>query len=289
MAYKIFTDATADLNDELLQGLPQVEVIPMEIMVDDAVYPFGLNVGITAKEFYQELRNGKFASTSQINPMIYREYFEKSLKQGEDILYLCFTSGLSGTIQSARQSMEELGQEYPEWTLICVDTLCAAVGEGFLVCEALKRQNEGMTIYELAEWIEEHRQNVCHWVSVDTFTHLKHGGRVSAATAAIGTTLNIKPILHVTTEGKLEASGKVRGAKQAAKTLVAKLDEGWMPELGKNIIIGHGDASEQAEEIKNKILEKHPDAKVCIADIGCVIGAHTGPGVQALIYWGNNK
>ena len=289
MAYKIFTDATADLNDELLRGLPEITVIPMEVMVDTEMYKYGLNEGISADEFYQKLRNGMYARTSQINPSIYNDYFSSALEEGFDVLYMSFSSEMSSTYTSAELSKIELEEEYPERKIICIDTLCASVGECLLVCEALSRQQEGMSIEELATWVEEHKLNVCHWFTVDTFEHLKHGGRVSAATAAIGTTLNIKPLLHVTDEGKLQAKEKPRGRKQALKALLKKLEEGWKPEIGKRIIIGHGNSVERAMELKGLILEKHPDAEIQIADMGAVIGAHTGPDVLAAIYWGNNR
>jgi len=289
MAYKIFTDATADLNDEMLIGLPQITVIPMEIMVGTESYKYGLNEGISAGQFYQKLRSGEYARTSQVNPAIYSDYFSKALDEGYDVLYLSFSSALSSTYTSAELSRIELEEEYPDRKIICVDTLCAAVGEGLLVCEALRKQQEGMDVEELTSWIEEQKLNVCHWFTVDTFEHLKHGGRVSAATAALGTTLNIKPLLHVTREGELQAKEKPRGRKQALRNQIKKLDEGWNPKLGKRIIIGHGDAVERAVEMKNIIHEKYPDAEVLIADIGAVIGSHTGPDVLALIYWGNNR
>ena len=289
MAYRIFTDATADLNEDLLVGLPKVTVIPMEVMVGTEMYKYGLNEGITAADFYQKLRNGQYARTSQINPSIYNDYFSEALEDGLDVLYLSFSSALSSTYTSAELSRIELEEDYPDRKIICIDTLCAAVGEGLLVCEALKRQQEGMSIDELASWIEEYKLNVCHWFTVDTFEHLKFGGRVSAATAAIGTTLNIKPLLHVNEEGELQAKEKPRGRKQALKTQLKKLEEGWCPAIGKRIIIGHGDSYDRAVEMKNMIHEKLPNAEVQIADIGAVIGAHTGPDVLALIYWGNNR
>lgn len=289
MAYRIFTDATADLNDELLMGLPKVEVIPMEIMIDGKPYTYGLNEELTPKQFYTELRKGKFASTSQINPAVYEEYFEKALKKGEDIIYFCFSSGLSGTINMAKWAIRELEKEYPERKIICIDTLGAALGEGFFVCEAARKKMEGLSIEELAQWAEDNKLKVCHWFTVDSFTHLKHGGRVSAATAMIGTTLNIKPLLHVTEEGTLQAKEKPRGTKQAMKMLMKKMEEGWKPELGKKIFIGHGDAIEKAFTLKRQICEKFPDAEVQIADIGAVIGSHTGPDILVLIYWGNNR
>ena len=289
MAYKIFTDATADLNDELLRGLPQIEVIPMQITIGAETYIYGLNEGISAEEFYQKLRDGKYASTSQINPSIYSDYFSRALNDGFDVLYLSFSSELSSTYTSAELSRIELEEEYPDRKIICVDTLCAAVGEGLLVCEALRKQQEGMGVEELASWIEEHKLNVCHWFTVDTFEHLKNGGRVSAATAALGSTLNIKPLLHVTNEGTLQVKEKPRGRKQALKTQIRKLEDGWRPELGKQIIIGHGDSMDRAMEMKKLIYEKYPDAEIQIADIGAVIGSHVGPDVLALIYWGNNR
>lgn len=289
MGYRIFTDATADLNDELLTGLPKVEVIPMEIMIDGKSYTYGLNMGITPKQFYSELRSGKFANTSQINPMIYHDYFSKALDEGYDVLYLSFSSEMSSTFTSAELCRIDLEEEYPDRKIVCIDTTCAAVGEGFLVCEAARRQARGMSLDEVTIWVEGAKHNVCHWFTVDSFVHLKHGGRVSAATAAIGTTLNIKPLLHVTEEGSLQAKEKPRGRKAALKAQIKKLEEGWRPDLGKRIIIGHGDSYERANEMRQMIKEKFPNAEIQIADIGAVIGAHTGPDVLALIYWGDNR
>ena len=209
--YQIFTDATADLSPESLKGLPSVEIIPMQIEIGGAEYTFGTPDGITPQEFYGLQRKGSFATTSQINPTVYFQYFEPCLRQGVDVLYLCFSSGLSGTYQSAMLAAEELQQEYPERKIICVDTLGASAGEGFLVREAAKMQGNGLTIEELAEWVTKRRLQVCHWFTVDTFTHLKHGGRVSAAAAAMGTALQIKPLLHVDDNGKLQVMEKSRG------------------------------------------------------------------------------
>lgn len=289
MGYTIYTDATADLTDEMLRGFPYVEIIPMEIEIDGKIYRYGRGEKLTCEFFYSELRKGKFASTSQINPEVYTQYFEKALIQGRDILYLCFTSGLSGTINSARISMEELKEKYPERRIECIDTLCASVGEGFLVLEALQRHEDGMGMDELIQWIENYRLNVCHWFTVDTFEHLKHGSRASAATAMLGTTLNIKPLLHVSDEGKLSVREKPRGLKNAMNAQLKRLDNDWKPEIGKRIIVGHGDEKYRAETMAALIREIYPDAEIEIADIGPVIGSHTGPGVLAVIFWGNHR
>ena len=149
MTYQIITDATADLNCELLAGLPEVKIIPMNVEVGGVEYLFGPGGNIGCGEFYGYLRNGLFASTSQINPDVYREHFEAILKQGKDVLYLCFSSGLSGTIQSAQMAIEELKEDYPDRKILCLDTLCAAVGEGLFVMEAARKQAQGMDIQAL--------------------------------------------------------------------------------------------------------------------------------------------
>lgn len=289
MQYRIFTDATSDLSEKMIKGLPAIEVIPMNVMLDDQPYKYGLNEELSAKRFYEELRSGKFGSTSQINPATYEEYFQKSLLKGEDILYLGFSSGMSNTGTSAALAASQLQKEYPDRKIICIDTLCASVGEGFLVCEAARRQGAGMSLEDLAQWVEEYKLQVCHWFIVDTFEYLKHGGRVSAAAATIGTTLNIKPLLHVTEEGKLQVKEKPRGRNQASNSLLRKIEEGWKPKIGKRIVIGHGDAFGRALFLKEKIQEKIPDAHIEIEDIGAVIGSHTGPGMLAVIYWGSNR
>ena len=288
MTYQIITDATADLNDELLSGLPEVRIIPMNVQVNGREYLFGPGGNIDCDEFYAFLRNGQFASTSQINPATYREYFEPILQDGRDLLYLCFSSGLSRTIESARTAIAELQEEYPERTILCLDTLCAAVGEGLFVMEAARKQIQGMDIHSLYNWLEEHRLNLCHWVTVDTFDHLKHGGRVSTTSAAVGTMLGIKPLIHVDENGKLVAVGKPRGKKKALEALVSNMEKGWLPEISKQVIIGHGDSLDVARELRDLVAARFPEAEILIAPIGPVIGAHAGPGVMPVFFWGNN-
>ena len=288
MTYQIITDATADLNDELLTGLPEVKIIPMHVQVNGKEYLFGPGGNITNEEFYAYLRAGQFATTSQINPETYREHFEKILKQGKDVLYLCFSSGMSRTIQSAQMAIAELREEYPDRTILCLDTLCAAVGEGLFVMEAARKQAQGMDIHKLYSWLESHRMNLCHWVTVDTFEHLKHGGRVSATSAAMGTLLGIKPLIHVDENGKLVAMGKPRGKKKALEALLSNMEKGWMPEISRQVIIGHGDSLDVAIALRDMVAERFPEAEIYIAPIGPIIGAHAGPGVMTVFFWGNN-
>ena len=289
MGYHIFTDATADMSSSMLSGLPEVTILPMDVTIGTEPYTYGPDGNITIEEFYQAQRGGKFAGTSQINAMTYQQYFEPVLMRGKDILYLCFSSSLSGTFQAAQLCAQRLHKDYPKRKIICIDTLCASVGEGFLVCEALRRQRDGAGITELAEWVAERRLNVCHWFTVDVFDHLKHGGRVSAAAAAFGTALNIKPMLHVSEHGTLEVAAKLRGSKHAMHAQLQRFKRGWTPELGKLIVIGHGDCLEKAAALRELVAKEATDAEVYTVPIGPIIGSHTGPGMLALIYWGNNR
>ena len=229
--YQIITDATADLNAELMQE-SGLEMLPMDVEIEGKRYsyaPVGGDLG--EAEFYRALQAGKRASTSQINPLVYESCFERFLKAGMDVLYVCFTSGLSGTIMAAQTCMEELRERYPERKLICVDSLCASAGEGRLARRAAKMQREGHSLEETAAWLEENRLHVCHWFTVDDLQHLRRGGRISAATAIVGTALQVKPILRVDETGHLENVDKVRGRRRALSALVERFDETWAPEL----------------------------------------------------------
>lgn len=262
MGYQLFSDMTADVSEALMRGMPEVAYVPMQVELGGESFTYGPGGSLTVEQFYAEQRAGKFASTSQINPMIYRRCFEQALKAGEDVLYLCFSSGMSGTLQSANLCAEELREEYPARRLIVLDTLCASVGQAMLVREAARKQQEGLSIDELAAWVEENRLKICHWFTVDSFDHLKHGGRISAAAAAVGTMLQIKPLLHVDDEGKLRVAEKPRGRKQAIRTQIAHMKEGWTPEMGRLVVIGHGDCPEDAEQLRQAVLREFPDADI---------------------------
>ncbi len=287
--YQIFTDATADLCESMLEELPSLEVIPMQVEIGGQEYTYGPGGNMTVELFYRLQREGSFAATSQINPSVYFQYFEPFLRDGTDILYLCFSSGMSGTFQAAQLAAEELRQEYPERVIFCLDTLCASVGEGFLVREAVRKQAEGLSISELADWAMSHRLKVCHWFTVDTFDHLRHGGRVSSAAAVMGTALQVKPLLHVDERGCLQVKGKPRGQKKAMEAQLSRMDLGWTPETGRLVVIGHGDAPEAAARLRENVQARFPSAETHVAEIGPIIGAHTGPGMLALIYWGSNR
>lgn len=287
--YRLFSDVTADVSAEMMAGLPEVKMLSMAVEIGDREYLYGPDGNLPVAEFYALQRAGAFASTSQLTPQALIDAFTPTLSAGVDVLYLCFSSGLSGTWQSAQLARDALRNQYPRRKVICVDTLCASVGQGFLVREAARKQAEGLDIDALAAWVERRKLSVCHWFTVDGFDHLRHGGRVSGAAAAIGTVLNIKPLLHVDEAGKLVVTQKPRGPKMAMSAQIAHMREGWEPDLGNLVVVGHADSPEAAHTLADRVLIEFPNADIHFADIGPVIGAHVGPGMLALIYWGKNR
>ena len=289
MNYQIFTEVTVDMTEEMLAACPSLHIIPMNVTLGGQDYLYGPGGNLTIEEFYARERAGEFASTSQISPYAYMQQFEPVLKEGQDILYLCFSSGLSDTYETACTTAADLREAYPDRRIEVVDTLCAAGGEGMLVYEVMQRYAQGAGMDELISQVESCRLKICHWFTVDTFDHLLHGGRVSAASATVGSLLNIKPLLHMDDPGRLEVMGKPRGRKQAIRRLKEKLMEGYRPDLGRYVVIGHGDCPETAQGLKDDILAAYPDAQIEISYIDPVIGAHTGPDILALMYWGDNR
>ena len=284
--YVITVNSTVDLPKEWLEER-HVPVFPLKYTIEDKTYED--MSGLSSKEFFQKLREGKMATTTQINPEQAKESFEPLLKEGKDILHLGFSSGLSGTYNSMRIAAEELKEEYPDRKLIVIDTLCACLGEGLLLYYALKRKSEGMSIDELAEWVEENKLNICHDVTVDDLNHLHRGGRISKATAVVGTMVKIKPIIHMDNQGKLQVIGKERGRKKSLNKIVDMAVEqarGWENDI---IMITHGDCLEDAEYVAGLVREKMGIDNILINNIGTVIGSHTGPGVVAVFCMGSQR
>lgn len=284
--YVITVNSTVDLPKEWLEER-NIPVMALRYTIDGETYED--MSGLSHKEFFQKLREGKMAVTTQMNPEEAKEKFEPILKAGNDILHLGFSSGLSGTYNSMRIAAEELAEEYPDRKIIVIDTLCACLGEGLLLYYALKRKEEGMTIDELAQWVEENKLHVCHNVTVDDLNHLQRGGRVSKTAAILGTMAQIKPIIHMDNQGCLQVIGKERGRKKSIHKLVdmaLKQYEGYENDL---VMITHGDCLEDAEYLAGLVREKMGIQDILINNIGTVIGSHTGPGVLALFCMGNER
>ena len=284
--YIITVNSTVDTGKEWLEER-NVPVIPLKYTIDGQEYTD--MYGLSDKEFFQKLREGKMSVTSQINPEEAKEMLEPYVKEGKDVLHLAFSSALSGTCNSMKIAAEELQEEYPEAKVIVVDTLCACMGEAMLLYYALKQKEAGKTIEEVAQWAEENKLHVCHNVTVDDLFHLHRGGRVSKTAAVLGTMVKVKPIIHMDDNGALKVIGKERGRKKSLHKIVdmaVERSEGWDNEI---IMITHGDCLEDAEYVAKLVREKMGVENVFIHNIGTVIGSHTGPGVVATFCMGNKR
>lgn len=284
--YVIVSDATFDLPLDIIQKY-DIRVIPMAFELNNTSYlHYPDERQLTIEEFYSALKEGGTACSSQITPTIYENFIGDILKEGYDVLYLSFSSGLSGTYNSARVAFSELEEEYPDRKLLCVDTLCASIGEGLLVYHAALKKEAGMSMEEVATWATTHRHNIRHWFTVKDLFHLKRGGRVSGIEALVGTALKIRPVLTVDLEGKLAVNTKVRGSKKELEFLMNKLIEEGVDTKEQSVIIGHGDNLEQAKQLETMLRENNLVKDVIITNIGPVIGTHTGPGMLALTFLG---
>jgi len=285
MSYQIITDSCCDFTDAQYREL-KVACAPLSVVYNGESHS-NFSEPAAVKAFYDELRAGVTASTSAVNPDGWAERMEKALKDGQDVLVLAFSSGLSTTYQSAVIAAKELREVYPDRKILVVDTLCAALGQGLLVYHACKKRDEGMTIDEVCSWVEEHKLNICHWVTVDDLSHLKRGGRISAATALVGTMLNIKPIIFVDDDGHLINTAKVRGRRAAIELLANKLGETCTD--FETAFIAHGDCPEDAAALEAILKGKHGVRNVITGYVGPVIGAHTGPGVLVVFFMGQHR
>jgi DegV family protein with EDD domain len=282
MRYRIFTDATSDLPAAFAEKLG-VTVLPMGFTMEGNEYfyiPGRSDMPI--ETFYAKMRAGIDVTTAQVNTYTFIEAFEPVLKAGEDVLYIGFSSKLSGTVQSGFAAAEELRPKYPDRKIIVIDSFAASLGEGLLLYYAARKQD--LNIDELAKWVEETRLHVAHWFTVDDLVYLKRGGRVSGATAAIATILNIKPVMHVDNEGYLVAVEKVQGRKKSLRSLFDRMEKTVDTAKTDTVFIGHCDAKEDAEFVASLVHETYPDMLIHIDTIGTSIGAHSGPGTIALFF-----
>lgn len=286
MSYQIITDSCCDLPAEKISEL-NIRVIPLNLLFRGESRLDAVTDEI--KEVYDGLRAGESASTSAVNPEGWTSVIEPVLKEGKDALVLTFSSGLSTTYQSAVIAANELAEQYPDRKINVVDTLCASLGQGLLVMYACQKRDEGLDLDQLTQWVDENKGNLCQWFTVDDLMYLKRGGRVSAATALVGTMLKIKPVLHVDEEGHLINVAKVRGRKASIEALANKLGQLGLPGKNDLITICHGDCIDDAKYLEQLLKEKYGTKEVFIGYTGAVIGSHSGPGTLAIFFLGNKR
>jgi len=282
--YKIITDSTTDLSARMVEDL-ELHVIPMLYTLDGKDY---LNTPdereLSSHDFYELLRAGKTSTTAQINGETFKNEVRPYLNSGIDILYLCFSSGLSSTYNSIRLAAGELREDYPNRKIVVIDSLAASMGEGLIAWHAAMRKKQGMSLDEVAAWIEENKLRLAHWFTVDDLNHLRRGGRVSGAAAFVGTMLNIKPVLHVDDEGHLIPIEKVRGRRKSLEELVSRMEKTAVDPASQTVFISHGDVPEDAKYVEQLIRDRLGVKTIFINPIGPVIGTHSGPGTVALFF-----
>ena len=286
--YVIITDS-CDLPDRLVREL-ELEVLPLAFIMDGRTYRnYPDNREMSPEDFYGRQKDGLMATTNAVNVGEASDAMEAVLKQDKDVLVLGFSSGLSTTYNSFKIAADELAEKYPSRRIYTVDTLCASLGQGMFVYQAAKMRQEGKSIEEVRDWAEANKLRQCHWFTVNDLFFLKKGGRVSAATAVVGTMLQIKPVMHVDNEGHLIKADTARGRKASLKALVDKVGELAENPASQVMFISHSDCLADAQYVADEIKKRFGAREIIINSIGPVIGAHTGPGCVALFFTGNHR
>ena len=285
MNFEIVTDSSCNLVEDMIDEFG-LHILPLTFMVDGEQYQSYLKGQHTdLKQFYTMMRDGKVITTSLPNLADSEALMRGLLEQGRDVLYLGFSSGLSGTYEAVELLVKQLAAEFPERKLRSVDTLAASGGEGLLVWHAVQRARGGASIDEVRDWVEQHKLNLAHWFTVDDLMFLFRGGRVSKTAAWAGTMLNIKPVMHVDDEGRLIPLEKVRGRKKSLHALVDHMEKTAIAPIDQQMVfITHGDCLEDAEYVAQEVKERFGVKEVVINYVDPVIGAHSGPGTMALFF-----
>ncbi len=286
MKYIISTDSTADL--------PMSYVKEHGLAVQFLSYSFGdtvydIDTQMDSHDFYMRMRSGEMPTTNACIPDQVQKSFEGFLKEGYDILHISFSSGLSASHNNARIAANELAELYPDRKVVVIDSLCASLGQGLLVHYAVTMKEQGKSLEEVASWLEENKLHLCHQFTVDDLFHLHRGGRVSKATAILGTLINVKPVLHVDNEGHLTSVCNVRGRKKALLKLVEHMGEQMGNYQNDIVFISHGDCPEDAQFVANQVKERFGIDNILIDYVSPTIGAHSGPGTVALFYLGKER
>lgn len=288
MGIKIITDSACDLTRDYIKN-NNIGLLSLILNLNGQAIKDDLGETLSYKDFYNKMREGATPTTSQINAHEFEEEFIKYIKNGDSIIYISLSSNLSGTFNSANIAKNNLIEEYPDAKIYLVDSLSVSVGQGFLVEKACDMRNNGLNAEEIVNWLEENKRKVVHSILIDDLNHLKRGGRISGATAAIGGLLNIKPTLFLDDEGKLIQGEKIKGKKKALRFLVNEVREKAVDTENEILYICHGDCLEEAETLRDMILEEVKFKNVIINYVGNVVGAHAGPGVLAAVFLGSNR
>jgi len=284
----LLIDSCADLPRSYVEknGLPYISLV---CNFKGKEYKDDFGNTLSYKEFYTAVRDGEMPSTSQVNVYVYTEIFKKYTMEGKSIIYLGFSSALSGSLNSAKLAKDMVCEEFQDADITVIDSKSASLGEGLLVYYANDMLKSGASKDEVVSWLESNKLKMNHWFTVDDLGHLKRGGRVSGAAAFVGTLLDIKPVMQVDDEGRLVPMSKVKGRKKSIKTLFEMLKENIVSPEEQVIAISHGDCIEDAEYLKEMIKKEYKVKDFIINEVGPVIGSHSGPGTLALFFIGSKR
>lgn len=285
-SYSIVTDTGCDMPAILANELG-IEAVPLKALIANKTVSCTLSGLDIQTGFYDLLRQGVKVTTSSPSIDDFIRRFENILDHGKDILYIGFSSGLSGTFNVGRIAADQLREEYPEREILVVDSLCGSMGQALLLYYCVQKQKEGASLNEVYEYAQKIKLNICHWFTVDDLNYLKRGGRISAAVAVIGSVMNIKPVLKVNNEGKLEMIYKARGKKLAIAKMVEQMGQHFYPDGNDIIFINHADCPDDADLLARSITKNYGITNFVISDIGPAFGAHSGPGALAVYYVGD--
>ena len=289
MTFKIATDSCCNLPEDIIDDL-DLTIFPLVFMIGEEQHQSYLKGEVTdLQQFYTHMREGKVFTTSLPNLKDAEAELKAIFESGNNVLYLGFSSALSGTYEAINLLGNDLVKNYPERTFIAIDTLAASLGQGLLVYYAAKMRAEGKTIDEVASWVRENLLHMCHWFTVDDLVYLKRGGRISAATAFVGNTLGFKPVLHMDDAGHLINMFKVRGRKASLNAMADKYGELALDKAGGTVFISHGDCRADADTLAAILKERYGASVKEIVVVGPVIGAHSGPGTLALFFLGEHR
>ncbi|MDO4322143.1 MAG: DegV family protein [Lachnospiraceae bacterium] len=289
MDYSILADVSMDIDREFMKN-NEIDFVPMTYMLGEESHrceePESDEM---MHEYYDKLRNKVATRTSQITPFHYVEVFKTYVEAHRPLIYLALSSGLSTTYESALMAVTMLKEDYDDVRIEVVDSLGATGGMGLLAESACENRKRGMNIKENADWLREYAGKVNYWFKVEDLMYLMRGGRVSAATAVVGTALGIKPILTIRPDGKLDTVAKKRGNRQAMHYIVEQIERNFDPSVSNSVYICCADCKKDAEQLKEEVLRKYPKLNIHITMLSPIIGAHTGPDMLSLIYYGTDR
>ncbi|WP_312811557.1 DegV family protein [Sedimentibacter sp.] len=287
MKIKIITDSCCDLSYDYIKE-NKLEVIPFPYSIDGNEYVDDFGKSLSYRDFYNELRSGRMPSTSQITVYTFEKIFKQYVSEGYSVIYLGFSSALSQTFNNSITARSTIQEEIPGADITLIDTKSASVGLGAIVFYANELLKQGKTKNEIINWVEENKLKSNHWFIIDSLDHLKRGGRISAASAAVGTILDVKPILNLDDEGRLSVVQKVRGRKKSIKALLDVLQYIKEPQE-QTLFINHGDCMKEAEQLKELVLKEVNVKDVVINYVGPIIGSHTGPNMLCMVFMGEKR